>query len=107
MPSNALDEPGSDAFGWEPLELERPSAAIPLPQGIAAVVTLVVLLRLTGVAAGLARRGGGGLAQSRGGNEHGQSQRGDERLHGCLSIRLRGSGGGPPIPAIHTSPFAD
>src|SRR5262249_59885924 len=49
--------------------------------------TLVVLLRLTGVAAGLARGGGGGgLAQSRGGNEHGQSQRGDERLHGCLSI---------------------
>src|SRR5215467_192654 len=86
MPSNALDEPGSDAFGWEPLELERPSAAIPLPQGIAAVVTLVVLLRLTGVAAGLARRGGGGLAESRGGNEHSQSQRGDERLHGYVSV---------------------
>src|SRR5262245_2515504 len=86
MPSNALDEPGSDACGWEPLELERPSAAIPLPQGISAVVTLVVLLRLTGVAAGLARRGGGGLAESRGGNEHSQSQRGDERLHGYVSV---------------------
>jgi len=58
-----------------------PSAAIPLPQGIPPVVTLVVLLRLTGVAAGLVRGSSSGLAETRGGNEDNQSQSGDERLH--------------------------
>ena len=65
----------------ELLELYRPSAAIPLPQGIPPVVTLVVLLRLTGVAAGLVRGGSSGLAETRGSNEDNQSQSGDERLH--------------------------
>ena len=36
--------------------------------------------------AGLARRSGSGLAESRGGNEDSQSQRGDERLHGYVSV---------------------
>src|SRR5262249_56380329 len=55
-----------------------PSAAIPLPQGIPPVVTLVVLLRLTGVAAGLVRGGNSGKAESRGGNEDSQSESGDD-----------------------------
>src|SRR6266436_8690387 len=37
---------------------------MPLPQGVPPVVTIVVLSRLTGVAASLAR-GGGGLGESR------------------------------------------
>src|SRR5262249_44692750 len=71
-----------------------PSAAIPLPQGIPPVVTLVVLLRLTGVAAGLVRGGSSRLAESGGGNEDGQSQSGDERLHRERRRRFRSSGGG-------------
>src|SRR5262249_26564203 len=58
-----------------------PSAGIPLPPWVAAVVAIVVLSRLTGIAVRLARGSSGGLAESRGGNEGSQGQGGDEGLH--------------------------
>src|SRR5262245_41921136 len=77
LPSGSLRSP--DAFAATDLTLPAVSP-VPIAQGVPLIRAFIALSRLTDVAA-IAGRRRGGLG---GRNEGGQSQSGDERLHGFI-----------------------
>src|SRR5262249_8289698 len=68
--SNASSRPRSHG-------LSPPVGLVPVLQGVPPVVTIIVLFPLTGPGT----RRGGGLSESRSGNERGQGQDGEKHLH--------------------------